>query len=93
MHVLLGTFEEPKFAVGDMVYCTDTYYHRPEGAENGTYVEYGECVVIGVKPFDERYRYELQQMIDETIPGKRTKCRESQLSTHVYEECDAASTI
>jgi len=91
MHVLLGTFEEPKFSVGDMVYCTDTYYHRPEGAENGTYVEYGECVVIGVKPFNERYRYEVQQMIDVTVPGKKINCRESHLSTHVYEECIPAT--
>jgi hypothetical protein len=86
MHVLLGTFEEPKFAVGDMVYCTETYYHRPEGAENGTYVEYGECVVIGVNPFNERYRYEVQQMIDVTVPGKKTNCRESHLSPYVYGE-------
>jgi hypothetical protein len=93
MHVLLGTFEEPKFSVGDMVYCKDTYYHRPEGAENGTYVEYGECVVIGVKPFDERYRYEVQQhpQIDavtgETIPGKKTNCRESHLIPIELVEC------
>ncbi len=97
MHVLLGTFEEPKFSVGDMVYCTDTYYHRPEGAENGTYVEYGECVVIGVKPFDERYRYEVRQhpkidaVTGETIPGKKTNCRESHLSPHMYEECVSAT--
>jgi hypothetical protein len=93
MHVLLGTFEEPKFSVGDMVYCTDTYYHRPEGAENGTYVEYGECVVIGVKPFDERYRYEVQKypQIDavtgETIPGKKINCRESHLIPIELVEC------
>jgi hypothetical protein len=93
MHVLLGTFEEPKFSVGDMVYCTDTYYHRPEGAENGTYVEYGECVVIGVKPFDERYRYEVQKhpQIDavtgDTIPSKKTNCRESHLIPIELVEC------
>lgn len=90
MHVLLGTFEEPQFSVGDKVYCTDTYYHRPEGAENGTYVEYGDCVVIGVSPFNQRYRYEVQQIVnfddhgntivDDGIDlGKKTHCRESHL--------------
>jgi hypothetical protein len=55
--------------------------------------------VIGVKPFDERYRYEVRQhpkidaVTGETIPGKKTNCRESHLSPHMYEECDAASTI
>jgi hypothetical protein len=93
MHVLLGTFEEPKFAVGDMVYCTDTHYHKPEGAEDGTYVEYGECVVIGVNPFNERYRYEVQKhpQIDavtgETIPGKKTNCRDSHLIPIELVEC------
>jgi hypothetical protein len=90
MHVLLGTLEEPKFSVGDMVYCTDTYYHRPEGAESGTYVEYGDCVVIGVNPFNQRYRYEVQQVVkfdddgnaivdDGICQGKKTNCRESHL--------------
>ena len=106
MHVLLGTFEEPQFSVGDKVYCTDTYYHREEGAENGTYVEYGDCVVIGVNPFNQRYRYEVQQIvkfdnagnaiIDDGIDlGKKTHCRESHLSPvmHVALECDADSMI
>jgi hypothetical protein len=83
------------------VYCTDTYYHRPEGAENGSYVEYGDCVVIGVNPFNERYRYEVQQQpqidtfTDEIIPGKQVYCRESHLSpvVHVALECDATSMI
>ena len=99
MHVLLGTFEEPQFSVGDRVCCTDTYYHRPEGAENGIYVEYGDCVVIGVNPFNERYRYEVQQqpkidtVTDEIIPGKQVYCRESHLSPLMLQECDAASMI
>ena len=101
MHVLLGTFEEPQFSVGDRVCCTDTYYHRPEGAKDGSYVEYGDCVVIGVNPFNERYRYEVQQqpqidtVTDELIPGKKTNCRESYLNplVHVDLECDADSMI
>ena len=104
MHVLLGTFEEPQFSVGDKVYCTDTYYHRPEGAENGTYVEYGDCVVIGVNPFNQRYRYEVQQVVkfdddgnaivdDGICLGKKTYCRESHLNPVVLQECVAASMI
>ena len=99
MHVLLGTFEEPQFSVGDIVYCTDTYYHRPEGAENGTYVEYGDCVVIGVKPFNQRYRYEVQQIVkfdndggaivdDGICQGKKTHCRESHLSPTTAVTCE-----
>jgi hypothetical protein len=99
LHVLLGTFEEPQFSVGDRVYCTDTYYYRPEGAKDGSYVEYGDCVVISVSPFNQRYRYEVQQqpqidtVTDEIIPGKKTNCRESHLSPLVLQECDAASMI
>lgn len=99
LHVLLGTFEEPQFSVGDRVYCTDTYYHRPEGAKDGSYVEYGDCVVIGVNPFNQRYRYEVQQqpqidtVTDEIIPGKQVHCRESHLSPLVLQECDADSMI
>lgn len=99
LHVLLGTFEEPQFSVGDRVYCTDTYYHRPEGAKDGSYVEYGDCVVIGVSPFNQRYRYEVQQqpqidtVTDEIIPGKQVHCRESHLSPLVLQECDADSMI
>lgn len=94
MHVLLGTFEEPQFSVGDKVYCTDTYYHRPEGAKDGSYVEYGDCVVIGVNPFNQRYRYEVQQqpqidtVTDEIIPGKKTNCRESHLSPTTAVTCE-----
>lgn len=85
MHVLLGTFEEPKFAVGDRVYCTDTYYHRPEGAESGTYVEYGECVVKEVNPFTSRYIYVLEQVLgylddDLAVTCKTAYCNESHIS-------------
>jgi hypothetical protein len=98
MHVLLGTFEEPKFFVGDRVYCTDTYYHREEGADEGTYVEYGECVVKEVNPFTSRYVYVLEQVLvsiddDLSVKHKTVHCNELHLNPVVSQECDAVPMI
>lgn len=100
LKVLLGTLEEPQFSVGEVVHCKETYYHKPEGADKGEYIEYGECIIMNVNPFDERYRYEVQQhpRIDEhtgeTIAGKRTHCKESHLRViQTNEELQSSAMI